>query len=261
MQATEQSRFSFLLAPTSLALGLLFALTTTNAFSSQAIDRFLLDDEFSPYKQITVEESAPRQEVILDSQTTLVLPLSSHTQQVQMIKRLANASNPDKETIIIGLQLSSQSSGPRAATLIYEKASDGYAVEAVLPMGERFHNFRTYYSHAIGSHLLTLHGASGMHFHEAWIYKLNDGRPELLAANGSATGVELRFADEIDVPELWVGVANWDEPGWNYAHGDPLWNVYTWESKAYRFNDDLSTTQMKTVHERMTDFISAIKER
>jgi len=106
--------------------------------------------------------------------------------------------------------------------------------------------------------VLAIHGASGAHFHDLWVYRFRDGTPELLLAKGSAAGVELRPDPATGDPQVWVGIENWDDPNWNYASGKRLWNVYGWTGEAFAFSQALSTAQEVALDARTNEYVQRV---
>jgi len=99
-----------------------------------------------------------------------------------------------------------------------------------------------------------------MHFHDLWIYRFRDGKPELVLAQGSAAGVELRPDSATGDPQVWVGIENWDDPKWNYASGARRWNVYTWNEDRFSLDQELSTAPVITAERRAEDYVRVVRE-
>lgn len=235
------------------------ATVTTGLAQADAIDESFRDPVFDAYQQGPGVDVQPSITVSLDDETRFALPPSAYDQQVKMIQRLGHPSVDGDDQLIVGVQLEAEDFARQAATLLYREVDDRFQLETVLPMRERFNSFRLDYSQAIKSRLLILRGTSGMHFHEVWIYDFDTSPPTLLAGNGSAAGVHLREGQESDAPQRWVGVANWDDPDWNYATGERLWNVYTWQQDSCAYDPNLSTTEKRSLGTRMREFLEEIE--
>lgn len=110
----------------------------------------------------------------------------------------------------------------------------------------------------VGSVLCTLAFVAGAHFHDLWVYRFRDGKPELLLAKGSAAGVDLWPNSATGDPQVWVGIENWDDPEWNYASGKRLWNVYAWSGEAFTFNPGLSTAQEVALDTRTNEYVQRV---
>lgn len=226
---------------------------------AQAIDDQLRNLTFDLYPDAPPGDLNPAVTAQLDSQTFFILPPSPVPQAVRMIQRFWRGDSFGGDQLFVGIQRYGETAiDNSAATLIYQQIDGRFQVVAALPMREWFNRFRLVYSNEIGDQLLILRGVSGMHFHEVWVYKLGGAVPELIAANGSAAGVHIKNGEEGDAPQIWVGVADWSVPGWNYATGERRWMVYTWRNGAYSYNSTLSTVEERSITERALDFANFI---
>ncbi len=246
--------------PLAIMLGLCLAIGA-EPLPASAIDEFIQNNDFPGYQIESGQGMYPPVTVTLDDKTQFTLPASDFQQQVRMIQRLGHRSVANDDRLIVGVQVGGGDAALHAATLLYDQVDGQFQLTAILPMRERFNSFRLDYSRDIGSRLLILRGTSGMHFHEVWIYKYGPEGLELLATNGSAAGVHLKEGEDTDAPQVWVGVADWEDPEWNYAHGERLWNIYTWQDDGYVFNAELSTVEQKTVGRRMGEFLERLESR
>jgi hypothetical protein len=238
-----------------------WAVVANGVATAGPIDERFRDPGFDAYAQGPSHEARPGGEVRLDDRARFTLPPSAFDQQVRMVKRLGHGSVEGDDRLIVGVQLDDGDYTRYAATLLYEQVDGRFQLETILPMRERFTRFRLRYSQDMQRRLLILRGVSGAHFHEAWIYDFGTRPPRLLAANGSAAGVEIRHESPSDAPQLWVGVADWSDPDWNYATGKRLWNVYTWQDDQYAYDGGLSTVARKPVASRMEEFIDRIQQQ
>lgn len=80
---------------------------------------------------------------------------------------------------------------------------------------------------------------SGMHYTNLAIYGFRNGKLYSIFKNGSACLIEADF--KAAKPLVKVGRANWEQKGWSYGTGEPLWEVYQWDGKELKFNRELST--------------------
>jgi hypothetical protein len=100
---------------------------------------------------------------------------------------------------------------------------------------------------------------SGMHYTNIAIYGYKNGELYEIFENGSACLVETDF--KAKRPMIKVGRENWEQEGWCYATGEPLWQVYVWNGKEFVYNKKLSTTPEISEQEATVRFINTVKER
>jgi tetratricopeptide (TPR) repeat protein len=98
-----------------------------------------------------------------------------------------------------------------------------------------------------------------MHYTNIAIYGYKNGELYEIFENGSACLVETDF--KAKRPMIKVGRENWEQEGWCYATGEPLWQVYVWNGKEFVYNKKLSTTPEISEQEATVRFINTVKER
>ena len=158
----------------------------------------------------------------------------------------------------IRLQAGVPDGSTQAFALVYGGSGQQRVLKAELPLRQYFIGFKELMIDQ--QPVLAIHGASGAHFDDLWLYRFTTGKPELLLAQGSAAGVELRSNPVTGGPQVWVGVEDWSDPSWNYASGERLWNVYVWTGKDFRLDAALSTARETTAGERADWYVARVKE-
>jgi hypothetical protein len=161
------------------------------------------------------------------------------------------------DAVVVGLDAGSAVDfSQQGLVLVYIPSGQGLVLKAVLPLRERFTRFEQL---TVGQNrILVIQGTSGMHFDDLWLYRFQDGNPELLLAKGSAAGIDLREDPATGDVRVWVGIENWADPHWNYATGERLWNVYSWTGTEFAFNAELSTAPETSVVDRLRGYIHAV---
>lgn len=99
---------------------------------------------------------------------------------------------------------------------------------------------------------------SGMHYTNLSIYGYENGRLYKIFENGSACFVETNF--ELDKPIIKVGRANWEQEGWCYASGEPLWQVFVWDGERFIYDEELSTTPIISEEEEIERYVDKYNE-
>lgn len=186
----------------------------------------------------------------------LTLPPRFAEQDVLEVKRVHYLGSGLEDAVIVGLHAGVPDGPAQAFALVYGGSDQRRILKAELPL-------RQYYVECevltLGQEpVLAIHGASGAHFHDLWVYRFRDGRPELLLAKGSAAGVDLRPDPTTGDSQVWVGIENWDDPDWNYARGQRLWNVYTWTGEAFTFSQALSTAPEVALDDRTDGYVQRV---
>lgn len=187
----------------------------------------------------------------------LNVPARFAEQKILTVERLAYLGPGLEDAVAVGLHAYDANGIGQAFALVYALNDKQATLKAELPLRQYFIGFETVTINQ--QSVLAIHGASGAHFHDLWLYRFTTGKPELLLAQGSAAGVELRPDLATGDPQIWVGVENWDDPDWNYASGERLWNVYTWDGQQFAMNSQLSTAPIKTAGERAEGYVAAVK--
>ena len=221
------------------------------------IDPLYRDVKAGMYFEEVPPTTGPALTIDLGKAGRLMLPPRFAEQDVLEVKRVYGLGSGLEDAVVVGLQASIPDGPTQAFALVYGAAGQQRALKVELPL-------RQYY---VGCEVLTLgqesvlaiHGASGAHFHDLWVYRFRDGKPELLLAKGSAAGVELRPDPATGDPQVWVGIENWDDPEWNYASGKRLWNVYTWLGDGFTFNKALSTVREVALEDRTEAYVARVK--
>ena len=188
----------------------------------------------------------------------LILPPRFAEQEVFEVKRVFYLGPGLEDAVVVGLHASVPDGPSQAFALVYGGSGQQRVLKVELPL-------RQYY---LGCEVLTLgreavlaiHGASGAHFDDLWLYRFTTGAPELLLAQGSAAGAEIRMDAKTGNPQVWVGVENWSDPTWNYASGERLWNVYTWNGREFAFDPQLSTAAPSQTAQRTDGYVHRVKE-
>jgi len=220
------------------------------------IDPLYRDVEAGMYFEQVPPTTGPALTIDLGKAGRLTLPPRFAEQDVLEMKRVRYLGPGLEDAVVVGLHAGIPDGPSQAFALVYGGSGHQRVLKAELPL-------RQYY---IGCEVLTLgrevvlaiHGASGAHFHDLWVYRFRDGTPELLLAKGSAAGVDLRPDPTTGDPQVWVGIENWDDPEWNYASGKRLWNVYGWSGEAFTFNQTLSTAQEVALDVRTNGYVQRV---
>ena len=163
-----------------------------------------------------------------------------------------------EDAVVVGLHAGSPEGPSQAFALVYALDGQKGTLKAELPLREYFIQFEALTIDQ--KPVLAIHGASGAHFHDLWLYRFPQGKPELLLAQGSAAGVDLRTDQTTGEPQVWVGVEDWDDPTWNYATGKRRWNVYIWTGNEFKFSEALSTVRETPADERAERYVARVKE-
>jgi len=105
-------------------------------------------------------------------------------------------------------------------------------------------------------------GMSGAHHTDLSVLNLENGKIIELFAKGSAAGVWFKSSTEgkSGKPEIWVGRANWSDPKWDYAHGERLWETHVWEGKQFVYDEQLSTSPLKSEMEEISGFVGKYQQ-
>ena len=248
-------------------LGVAFAFVTSfplgyakeSAAESVAIDPLYRDLETGMSTQESVAKPGMALTVDLGS-ARLSIPPHFAKQEILEIKRTLYLGPGLEDAVLVGLHGYAEKDAPSEARTIIYNLKDGKAeLKAELPMREYFIGFEVL--QIDGEPVLAIHGASGAHFHDLWLYRFKTGKPELLLAQGSAAGVELRADGESSNPQVFVGVESWAEPGWNYATGKRRWNVYTWNGQSFTLDAKLSTAPLAVAEERTQSYVAAVMQK
>jgi len=224
--------------------------------TSGPVDPLYRDVETGMYFEEVPPSTGPALNIDLGKAGRLTLPPRFAEQNVLEVKRVHYLGPGLEDAVVVGLHAGVPDGPTQAFALIYGGSDQQRVLKAELPL-------RQYY---VGCEVLTLgrevvlaiHGASGAHFHDLWVYRFRDGTPELLLAKGSAAGVELRPDPATGDPQVWVGIENWDDPNWNYASGKRLWNVYGWTGEAFAFSQALSTAQEVALDARTNEYVQRV---
>jgi len=253
MRPTQTAPLVFLAAVLSAA-ALVYAEESLTA--TGPIDPLYQDVEAGMYFEQVPPTTGPALTIDLGKAGRLTLPPRFAEQDVLEVKRVYYLGPGLEDAVVVGLHAGVPDGPTQAFALVYGGSGQQRVLKAELPL-------RQYY---IGCEVLTLgresvlaiHGASGAHFHDLWVYRFRDGTPELLLAKGSAAGVDLRPDPASGDPQVWVGIENWDDPAWNYASGKRLWNVYGWTGAAFTFNQTLSTAQEVALDARTNEYVQRV---
>ncbi len=220
------------------------------------IDPLYRNVEAGMYFEETPQATGPALTIDLGKAGRLTIPPRFAEQDVVEVKRVHYLGPGFEDAVVVGLHAGVPDGPAQAFALVYGGSSQQRVLKAELPL-------RQYY---LGCEVLTLgresvlaiHGASGAHFHDLWVYRFQDDTPELLLAQGSAAGVDLQRDPVTGTSQVWVGVEDWSNPHWNYATGDRRLNVYTWDGKAFAFNDQLSTATATQASQRADGYVHAV---
>lgn len=98
--------------------------------------------------------------------------------------------------------------------------------------------------------------SGGAHYTNLNIFEYRNGKITELFSNGSACKVEANL--ETRRPTISVGRASRADPNWSYAFGKELWNVYSWNGKAFVFDAKKSTTKEITEAEEILAYTNAV---
>ena len=132
---------------------------------------------------------------------------------------------------------------------------------AELPLREQFDGIDVARVNTVDP-VLILYGASGTHFTDVFVYDFLGGEPELLFADGSASGAEVRYdAASGAAPMIRIGVEDWGDPNWNFAQGERRWNIYSWDGNEFAYNERLSSAREMGMEERLSLYTMGILKR
>ncbi len=188
----------------------------------------------------------------LDKDTRVVVPPHLAKQVVIEAKRMDLGPGLE-EAAVVGLNAYAPNVPPQGYALIYSRKDSQMVLYAELPLRQHFERFeRAQVSPE--EPLLVIYGASGAHFTDLWVYRFFGGQPQLLFANGSAAGVEVRGSAPVLAPTIWIAVENWMDPNWNFASSDRRWNVYSWTGREFLYNEKLSSAREMSVEERLSQY-------
>jgi len=185
----------------------------------------------------------------------LNVPARFAEQKILTVERLAYLGPGFEDAVAVGLHAYDADGIGQAFALVYALNGNQATLKAELPLRQYFIGFEAVTINQ--QPVLAIHGASGAHFHDLWLYRFTTGKPELLVAQGSAAGVELRPGSDGN-PQIWVGIENWGDPTWNYVTGERRWNVYAWDGRQFALDSRLSTALVKTAGERADGYVAAV---
>jgi len=166
----------------------------------------------------------------------------------------ADINGDSKEETIVMFQTRDDADTPAAFAFIY-----GQDYEFRVPLHDYPGKIEAIDIDHDGKKELFLYSHGGMHYTKLFVFK-DEGEKGLhkLFENGSACPVEFEFRNE--VPTIKVGRADWNKEGWNYAGGEPLWEVYIWDGKEFVYDKKLSTTPIISEQEEVGRYIDKIHE-
>ena len=226
--------------------------------ASSAIDPLYQDVTSGMYFKELPPNTGPALTIDLGQAGRLTVPPRFAEQKVFEMKRVSYLGLGLEDAVVVGLQADTPDGPSQAFALVYALDGQQGILKAELPMRQYFVQFEEL---TIDQQpVLAVHGASGAHFHDLWLYRFPQGKPELLLAQGSAAGVDLRQEPDTGNPQVWVGIENWADPAWNYAGGQRLWNVYVWTGKGFTLSETLSTTRQTTADERSHGYVARVME-
>ena len=227
-----------------------------SASSISPIDLLYQDVEAGMYFEEIPPTTGSALSIDLGKAGRLALPPRFAEQDVLEVKRVHYLGPGLEDAVVVGLHAGVPDGPTQAFALVYGGSGQQRVLKAELPLRQYYIECETL---TVGREVvLVIHGASGAHFHDLWVYRFQDGKPELLLAQGSAAGVELRPDPATGNPQIWVGVENWDDPTWNYSTGKRLWNVYTWDGVSFSFNQKLSTAPSTPAGQRAEGYVRAV---
>lgn len=206
-----------------------------------------------------LEHTAPPLTVELDAKTRLIVPAHLAEQRIIDIQRCDLGAGMEK-SVVVGLDARTTDGLKQAYALVYTRKDGAMALVAELPLRERFERIEQARVNR-DEPVLVLNGSSGMHFMDLFVYRFVGGRPELLHANGSAAGAELRYDITTPTPSIWIAVEDWSDPHWNFAASERRWNVYTWAGREFIYNERLSSARELSVEERISQYTMRILQR
>ena len=225
---------------------------------SSIIDPLYQEVTSGMYFDVLPPNTGPELTIDVGQDVRLILPPRFAEQRVLEVKRLLYSLGPGLEdAVVVGLHAGTPHGPSQAFALIYALEGGKAVLKAELPLRQYFIRFEILTINQ--KPVLAIHGASGAHFDDLWLYRFPQGTPELLLAKGSAAGVDLRPDPASGDPQVWVGIENWEDPDWNYASGKRLWNVYGWTGgEAFTFNQTLSTAQEVALDTRTNEYVQRV---
>ena len=241
-----------------LCVALPLALADDPPHASSAIDPFYEEVASGMYYETTPSNTGPALTIELDRSGRVVIPPRFAEQEVREVKQLFSLGPWLEGVVVVGLDARSPDSTPQGFALVYARDGQQWILKAELPLRQHFLGFQECMVNQQSA--LVILGISGVHFHDVWVYRFPQGKPELLLAEGSSAGVDLHMNPTTGEPQVWVGVANWADPMWDYASGKRLWNVYTWTGNEFAFNKALSTARQTSIAEETAAYLAVMKE-
>ena len=159
------------------------------------------------------------------------------------------------EEYILGVQLR-QEDLPVGGVFVCEVDGGNLKILKQIPTGDYFQKFELLYfgEKKNFQEWLIAWGQSGVHHTNLQIAAFRDGKFVTLFDKGSAAGVDFKQSDD-GIPQVWVGRANWDDPNWNYAGGERLWEVHVWNGKEFVYDQTLSTSPLQSEMEEVTGYV------
>ena len=128
---------------------------------------------------------------------------------------------------------------PWSFIAIGKEKNDTLDLEYVIPGNNYFYKIELKDMDNDGLYEIIFWQNGGVHYTNLDILKYHNGILELLFSNGSACSIEI---EGNSYPyRIKIGRENWEKEGWDYASGEPLWQVYVWNGKEFIFSEKLST--------------------
>lgn len=81
----------------------------------------------------------------------------------------------------------------------------------------------------------------GAHFVTLDIYKYEKGSLRQIFGNASACTIE--FLKDPKKPAVRIGRERWDDPEWSYTSGDFLYELWEWDGREFKYNEESSTSK------------------
>ena len=154
-------------------------------------------------------DTGPALTIDLGQAGRLILPPRFTEQEVFEVKRLFYLGPGLEDAVAVGLHVRSTDGTPQGFALVYALQGRKGVLKAELPLRQHFFGFQECTINQQSA--LVILGISGVHFHDVWVYRFPQGKPELLLAEGSSAGVDLHMNPTTGEPQVWVGVENWQE--------------------------------------------------
>ena len=139
--------------------------------------------------------------------------------------------------------------------LICEKDKKGLRILKKVLTDEYFEGFGFQKVGGAGTWLLVRSGG-GAHCRTLKVLAFQNGEFVTLFDKNTDGSVAPEFElSKNGVPQVRVGWPNWDDPNWDYASGERLWEVHVWNGKKFVYDKALSTSSEKDLFAEVNKYV------